>query len=157
MRRINQQLPLEECQEILATQKRCVLSVLGDDGYPYGIPLNFVYVPTHGKLGTVYFHSALEGHKVDALAACDKASLCVMEKGTKVENGWWYMVRSVICFGRASSVEDGPAKHDALYALGKKYFPPEMDIEDEIARGASRITMFKLELEHVTGKLVEER
>ena len=70
MRRIKQQIPNEECIEILKTEPRGVLSVLGDDGYPYGIPMDHWYSEADGKL---YFHGAKEGHKLDAIKACDKA------------------------------------------------------------------------------------
>lgn len=157
MRRIKQQLSLEECQEILATQKRCVLSVLGDDGYPYGMPLNFVYDPTYGELGCFYFHSAKTGHKLDALAACDKASICVMDNGALEEGSWWYHVRSVISFGRLAVVEDSELKQAALEAIGKKYFPPEVSTHDEIAKGGSRVDIVQFRIEHMTGKHVCEK
>ena len=106
MRRFKQLLPIETCQQILTTQKRSVLSLLGDDDYPYGVPMNFVYDPTRGELGSVFFHSAVEGHKLDALIAHDKASLTVMDGGERHEGEWWYYVNSVICFGRICVVED---------------------------------------------------
>ena len=79
MRRAGQQLDVEEVRQVLENAPRGVLSVLGDDDYPYGIPMNFVYDPTRGKFGSIYFHSALVGHKIDAMAACDKASFCTLE------------------------------------------------------------------------------
>ena len=62
MRRFKQQLSEEECLEILKTAKRGVLAVLGDEGYPYAVPLDFVY-----EDGKIYFHCAKEGHKLDAI------------------------------------------------------------------------------------------
>ncbi len=64
MRRAKQQLTKEECIRILKENKRCVLAVLGDSGYPYAIPLNYFYDETSGK---IYFHGAKSGHKIDAL------------------------------------------------------------------------------------------
>ena len=69
MRRFKQQLTSEECETILRDQKRGVLAVLGDMGYPYTVPLNYVY-----DNGCLYFHSALQGHKIDAIRSCDKTS-----------------------------------------------------------------------------------
>ena len=40
LRRIKQKLSHEECIELLKNEKRAVLSVLGDDDYPYGMPVN---------------------------------------------------------------------------------------------------------------------
>ena len=82
MRRSNQQFPEKDCIEILKTEPRGILSVLGEDGYPYGIPMNHFYREADGKL---YFHCAKEGHKLDAVRACDKASFCVLDKGVKSE------------------------------------------------------------------------
>lgn len=157
MRRFKQLLPIETCQQILATQKRSVLSLLGDDDYPYGVPMNFVYDPTRGELGSVFFHSAVEGHKLDALIAHDKASLTVMDGGERNEGEWWYYVNSVICFGRICVVEDPELIHSSLYALGSKYFPAGTDIEADIAKNGRRVKMLELKIEHMTGKHVQEK
>lgn len=157
MRRIKQQLPLEQDKEILAQTRRGVLSVLGDEGYPYGIPINFVYDPDCGELGSVFFHSALAGHKVDAITTCNKASFCVMDQGTRNEGEWWYYVNSVICFGKVSVVEDPERKYQSLAKLGKKYFPPEVDLQQEIDHGSARVHMLELKIEHMTGKHVQEK
>ena len=70
MARIREQIPEEECVEILKTQLRGVLSLLGDDDYPYGIPINHYYCEEDGK---IYFHSGRTGHKVDAMLRDPKA------------------------------------------------------------------------------------
>ena len=95
MRRFKQAASEQECIALLQTAPRGVLSVLGDGGYPYGVPLNFIY--ENGKL---YFHCAVEGHKIDALRACEKASFCVLSEATKNPDEWWNCFTSVICFGR---------------------------------------------------------
>jgi nitroimidazol reductase NimA-like FMN-containing flavoprotein (pyridoxamine 5'-phosphate oxidase superfamily) len=66
MRRFKQQISEAECIRILKEEKRGVLSVMGEDGYPYGIPMNHWYSPEDGKL---YFHGAKSGHKLDAISA----------------------------------------------------------------------------------------
>lgn len=157
MRRNNQLLEITHCHEILSTARRGVLSVLGDEGYPYGLPVNFVFDPAAGEHGSILFHSALTGHKVDALAACDKASFCTTDEGFQNEGEWWWYVHSVICFGRAHIVEDPKRKHDALVMLAQKYFPPQEDIEGDIARNGDRIHMVEFEIEHLTGKIVQEK
>ena len=150
-------LPIEQCQEILATQKRAVLSLLGDDDYPYGIPLNYVYDPTRGELGSFFFHGAMTGHKIDAITAHDKASLLVMDDGVQAEGSWWYHVNSVICFGRACVVEDSELINDMLHALGNKYFPTKEETESEIASSGHRVKMIEFKVEHMTGKGVNEK
>lgn len=157
MRRIKQQLDHETCVGILEQARRGTLSVLGDDGYPYGVPINFVYAPAQGPLGSIFFHAAREGHKIDAITACDKVSFCTMDEGYRNPGEWWYYVNSVICFGRASIVEDPLRKRAALTMLAEKYFPPEVDIEDDIAKNGHRVNMVEIRVEHLTGKLVQEK
>lgn len=152
MRRTKQQLSREDCEAILAQEKRGVLSLAGDGGYPYGVPLNFVYLD-----GKLYFHSAVEGHKLDAIASCDKACFTVWNQGYQNEGEWWYHVSSVICFGRARLVEDAALKRESLMALAGKYFPPgHSDVPAEIERDWKRVAVIELEIEHMTGKLVKE-
>ena len=81
MRRFKQELTREECLAVLRSQPRGVLSLLGENGYPYGLPIDYWYNETDGKL---YFHGAKEGHKIDAIRACDKASFCVHDEGQRL-------------------------------------------------------------------------
>lgn len=157
MRRAGQQLDVEEVRQVLENAPRGVLSVLGDDDYPYGIPMNFVYDPTRGKLGSLYFHSALVGHKIDAMAACDKVSFCTMDEGYQNEGEWWWYFNSVICFGRICTIEEPTRKHEALTLLAKKYFPPNINIAADIAKNGYRIHALEFRIEHMTGKLVQEK
>ena len=157
MRRFKQQLSEEKVCEVLTSARRGVLSVLGDEGYPYGVPINFVYDASQGEHGSIFFHAAVEGHKLDAISRSNKACFTTMDEGYRNEGEWWYYVNSVICFGRARLVEDDQRKHDALLALGQKYFPPEKDIEADISKNWERVNMVELTIEHVTGKLVQEK
>ena len=101
--RKKQQISQGECIEILKNEKRGVLSVHGDDGYPYGMPLNHYYCEEDGKL---YFHSGMLGHKVDALRRNSKVSYCVYDEGYRKEGEWALNIRSVVAFGRISLVRD---------------------------------------------------
>lgn len=152
MRRSAQQLGQSECEELLRREKRGVLAVLGDDAYPYAVPLNFVY-----EDGALYFHCAREGHKIDAVASHPKASFCVHDDGVLEEGSWWYHVRSVIAFGRIARVTDEDEVACALRLIGTKYFPPSEDIEAEIVRSIKRVAVLKLSIEHLTGKHVREQ
>lgn len=152
MRRHGQQLDTHVCEQILATAPRGVLAVLGDEGYPYAVPLDFVY--SDDKL---FFHSAPEGHKLDAIAACVKASFCVLDEGQREESDWWYHFNSVIVFGRMRIVTEPDLKLDALRKLGAKYFPEGYDIEADIAKNLARVAMLELSVEHLTGKHVREK
>ena len=94
--RKKQSLTLDECNEILKNEPRGVLSVIGDDGYPYGVPINYYYCEENGR---VYFHSGKSGHKIDAINNCDKVSFCVYNSGYRNEGDWALNIKSVIVFG----------------------------------------------------------
>ena len=151
--RAGQALPEAECIELLKTEKRGVLSVLGDGGYPYGMPLNHYYCEEDGKL---YFHSGMAGHKLDALRRCDKASFCVCDEGLRREGHWALHFRSVIVFGRVSFVEDRARVYELSRRLSRKFTRDESEIENEIARAGERTLMFALTPEHISGKRVKE-
>ena len=126
MRRFKQQIPNEECIEILKNEPRGVLSVLGDNGYPYGVPMDHWYSEIDGKL---YFHSGKKGHKIDAMLRHPKASFCVYDEGIR-ENGNWYLtIRSVIVFGKIEVVEDRKKIYDIARKLSHKFTNDEEYIE----------------------------
>ncbi len=151
--RIKQKISQDECIEILKAEPRGVLSVLGDGGYPYGMPMNHFYC---GEDGHIYFHSGKAGHRTDAMKACDKASFCVYDGGFRREGEWALNIRSVIVFGRLRIVEDPEKVIDIARKLSYKFTSDEEYIEDEIRRAASRTLCFELIPEHMTGKLVNE-
>lgn len=152
--RFKQKISEAECIEILKTEKRGVLSVLGDEGYPYGMPLNHFYNEDDGKL---YFHSGNRGHKLDALRRCDKASFCVYDSGFCKEGDWALNIKSVIVFGRVKFIEDKERIFDISRRLSYKFTTDEAYINYEIEKSGARTAMFALTPEHMTGKLVNEK
>ena len=153
MLRKKQALSREECLRILTEEKRGVLSVLGDNGYPYGIPLDHYYCPEDGK---IYFHCGSAGHKLDAIRAHDKISFCVIDEGTRKAGDWALTFRSVVVFGRAEFVEDRERIYEICRALSRKFMTDEDAIEDEVRRAGPRTVLFALVPEHMTGKTVHE-
>ena len=153
MVRFKQQLPEEECIDILTRQLRGVLSVLGDGGYPYGLPINHYYCPEDGRL---YFHSGRTGHKIDALTRCDKASFCVYDEGFRSEGEWALNIRSVIVFGRIEMVTDQDKAMEMARRLSYKFTDDKTYIDQEIARSGPHTLVFALIPEYMTGKLVNE-
>ena len=153
MRRFKQQITNEECIEILKEEPRGVLSVLGDDGYPYGVPMDHWYSEKEGKL---YFHCAKEGHKLDAIAKCDKAGYCVMDEGYRKEGEWALNIRSVIVFGRICVVTDEEKKKEICTNLCRKFTEDEAYLEREMKNSFPRVCCLELSIEHMTGKLVNE-
>lgn len=153
MLRFKQKITEEECIGILKGEPRGVLSVLGDDGYPYGVPINQYYCEEDGKL---YFHSGKKGHKIDAMMRHDKASFCVMDSGFRREGEWALNIRSVIVFGRLEIVEDREKVYEIARRLSHKFTDDEAYIEREIRQSGPGTLMFALVPEHMTGKLVNE-
>ena len=153
MRRFKQAVSEEECKNILKTEKRGVLSLVGDDGYPYGVPINFYYDETENKL---YFHSAKTGHKIDAIKSCDKACFTVWNTGFQKDGDWAWHVTSVIAFGRAE-LASGAAVMDKLRSLALKYYPTAEEVAAEMAKDSGRVQMIALNIESLTGKLVNEK
>lgn len=152
MRRFKQQLTEEACIKILQLQKRGVLAVCGDEGYPYAVPMNFVY-----DNGCIYFHSALQGHKIDSIRAHDKGSFNVLSEPMKADDGWSYYFDSVTVFGRLSEITEEAIKTDKLSLLGNKYFPTQEMTRSDIEKNGSHCTVIELKIEHMTGKHVHER
>lgn len=152
--RINQKLDDAECIAILKAEPRGILSVNGDDGYPYGMPMNHWYNDADGK---IYFHSGKTGHKIDAMLRDSKASFCVLDQGTKKDGDWALTFRSVIVFGRIEPVED----YDRIIAISRqlsyKFTQDEAYIAEEIRRVGKRTFCFALVPEHICGKRVNEK
>jgi len=153
MQRARQALSPEACVDVLKRELRGVLSVLGDNGYPYGVPLNHWYCEEDGHL---YFHSGRTGHKIDAMTACDKASFCVYDAGFRREGEWALNIRSVIVFGRLRLVEDHGRALEISRRLSCKFTSDEQYIQAEIARSGAAVLCFELIPESITGKLVNE-
>ena len=147
MRRKRQQLAEEEIA-ILEKATTGTLALLGDNDYPYAVPISYVY--HDGKL---YFHSALTGHKVDAIRKCDKASFCVIEKDDVQPEKYTTFFRSVIAFGRIHIIEDEHEKLEAARMLGNRYNPNQDEaLQKEIESGLSRMLTIRFDIEHLAGK-----
>ena len=151
--RKKQALSREECIRILTEEKRGVISVLGDDGYPYGVPIDHYFCPEDGK---IYFHSGMTGHKMDAMRRHDKISYCVYDGGFRKDGDWALNIRSVVVFGKVEFVEDREVIYEMCRRLSRKFLTDEQAIEDEVRRAGPRTALFALVPEHMTGKLVNE-
>ena len=149
MRRARQALPESESRAILKAGKTAVLALSGDDGYPYALPLNYVYAN-----GAVYFHSAKSGHKTDAIARCDKASLCVIARDDVLPEKFTTLYKSVIAFGRISAVKDEEELRRAARLLAEKYCPlsSAQEITAEIEKYLPALAVLRFDIEHLTGK-----
>ena len=153
MRRFKQQISEEECLRILREERRGVLSMLGEDGYPYGIPMNHWYNPEDGK---IYFHGARTGHKIDAIRRNGKVSYCVYDAGYRREGEWSLNVNSVVVFGRISLVADVEKARIIGRNLCLKFTDDEEYIQKELENSLPRVQCLELTIDHMTGKLVNE-
>jgi nitroimidazol reductase NimA-like FMN-containing flavoprotein (pyridoxamine 5'-phosphate oxidase superfamily) len=148
MRRKRQQLTADESIGILEKATSGTLALLGDGGYPYAVPISYVY--DDGKL---YFHSALSGHKVDAIRACDKASFCVIDQDSVKPAEYTTYFRSVIAFGRVHIVENETERLKIARILGNRYNPNQEEaLQKELEHGLSRMLAIRFDIEHLTGK-----
>ena len=149
MRRKNQALSRAECEAVLAGGTSGVLALAGDGGYPYAVPLSYVYAD-----GAIYFHCAAEGHKLDALRRCAKASFCVIGQDEIVPAQYTTYFRSVIAFGTVQVLEDPEEKRQASQRLTLRYAPdsaPEHR-QAEIDGAFDRLRMLRLTVQHLSGK-----
>ena len=153
MMRKKQALSHEECIALLKNEWRGVLSVLGDDGYPYGMPMNYWYNEEDGRL---YFHGGSKGHKIDALRRCDKASFCIYDQGFRRDGEWALNIRSVVVFGRVQFMEDQNFAMEMTRKLSYKYTDDTEYIEHEIRESGGHTLCFALIPEQITGKMTNE-
>lgn len=148
LRRREKAMPREEAEELLKNGSYGVLSTCGDDGYAYGVPLNFVY---DGR--SIYFHCATEGHKLDNLRRNPKISFCVVGEQQVIPQKLTTHFESVVVFGTAKEVSGGE-KGEALRLLVEKYAPASAapgrkGCSDAETAGTDVV---KISVEHLCGK-----
>ena len=158
LRRKRQALSAEECAAVLLRGTSGVLALSGDNGYPYAVPISYVY---DGK--ALYFHCARAGHKLDALRREPKASFCVVDQDQVVTEEYTTYFRSVIAFGTVREAEDPAEMRRAMELLAAKYAPAST--AEERSRAMDRewpgLCVLEMTVEHLTGKeaveLVKQR
>lgn len=150
MRRSGQALPEEECIAILHDATYGILGVQGDDGYPYTVPVNYVY-----EDGKISFHCSETGHKIDAIKRNDKVSFSVVWKDDVSAERQATDYISVIAFGRAAFVEDPDGKRRICEAIGQKFatdYMKECRDETEMYLQRGGLACIEITIEHMTGK-----
>lgn len=151
--RKHQELSREDCIDILRTEKRGVLAVNGEGGYPYAAPMNHWY---NEEDGCIYFHCGSAGHRVDALRQDGRVSFCVHDGGTAEEGEWALKFRSVIVFGRMEILTDAALITDITTKLTRKFTDDEAYLQKELASALHRTLLLRLTPEHICGKRVTE-
>lgn len=154
MRRKQRQLSADAAETLLERGRRGVLAVNGDDGYPYAIPVNYLFDRESRK---IYFHGSRIGHKADALRTCDKVCFTVYGNEAIREDSWAPYVQSTVVFGRCHFVEAGANATALLRRLAMKYYPNEQLVDEELARSGKAAQVFEIEIEYLSGKEIQER
>ncbi len=148
LRRINQSLTKEDCIRILNTCSTGIMAVLGDNNYPYAVPLNYVY-----NDNKIFIHCAKKGHKIDAIMKNNNVSFCVVEKDTVIPEKFATDYSSVIAFGKATFIDDERIMRKALEHLNEKYSPNyEDEGKKEIDDAINSVLIIQIEIEHLSGK-----
>ena len=149
MRRKRQQLSEKECIEILNNSTSGTLAVSGDDGYPYAVPLSYVY-----NDGKIFFHCAKSGHKLDAIKNNSKVSFCVIAQDKIVPEEYTTYFRSVIVFGQAHIMDDDNKIRAAIKLLAEKYHPDDSEAHrnEMIEKEYAALCLVEIDIEHMTGK-----
>ena len=154
IRKKKNEISAEAAGALLHHARRGVLAVNGDGGYPYAIPVNYLYDESARK---IYFHGARAGHKVDALRACDKVCFTVLSDEIIRDEPWAPYMQSAVVFGRCRLLESGPEALALIKRLAMKYYPDERLAEEEIAASGKAVQMYEITIEHLSGKEVQER
>lgn len=154
IRRKQKEIDMTATKKLLHHARRGVLAVHGDNGYPYAIPVNYLYDEENQK---IYFHGARVGHKADAIKACDKVCFTVFGHETVKEEPWAPYVQSAVAFGRCHLAEMDAAALSLLKQFAMKYYPDESMVDTEMAVVAKVAQLFVIEIEYLSGKEVQEK
>lgn len=153
-RRAQKTISSEAAKELLVKARRGVLAVNGDDDYPYAIPVNYYYDAENNK---IYFHGARVGHKADSLKKSDKVCFTVYGNETIKDLSWAPYLQSVVVFGRCHVIEDLTKSGEMLRQFAMKYYPDADTVEAEILASGKAVQMFEIDIEHLSGKEIQER
>ena len=154
LRRKKQALTQEECIAILRNEKRGVLCVLGDEDYPYGVPIDYVYCE---ESGMICFHGSKAGHKIDAIKKHDKVSFCVYDEGYRNDGEWFLNFKSVIVFGRIQIVENHERTLEICRRMTYKFISNDEYTEEELRKYGNAVQCLELIPEHISGKTIREK
>lgn len=151
MRRAEREIGEAETWQIVTQSSYGVLSLCGDDGYPYGVPLNHVLMD-----GKLLFHAASEGHKMDALRGQPRACYTVAqgpleEDPEALSPGSLGTYRSAVLFGTLSELPESEYEA-ALRALCARYTPDFARSKDAFTKGYDKLRILCFTVEHITGK-----
>ncbi len=154
LRRIKNAISDEAAKQLLLCERRGVLAVNGDDGYPFAVPINYIY---DRESNAIYFHGAKSGHKIDSLKKCDKVCFTVYGNEQFREGDWAPYVQSTVVFGRCFLINDAEETKQWVGRLALKYYPDAKKAEEELIKGIAAVQLYKITIEHLCGKQIHEK
>lgn len=147
MRRKDRELEKEEIMELLKRGEYGILSTIGENGYPYGVPVNYVYIDN-----AIYFHCAVEGQKLDNLRNDNKVSFCIVGETCIVPEQFTTKYESVIIFGKANEIDENEKNVDLLEIINK-YSKEHMEKGKQYIKNADKkVKVIKINIDHISGK-----
>lgn len=153
LERINRKLSDDDCICLLKNEMRGVLSVTGDNGYPYGMPMNHFY---NEDDNCIYFHCGMSGHRLDSIRKSSKASYCVYDEGYRNNGEWALNIKSVIVFGDVEIIDEEKTVEEICRKLSSKFTDDTEYVNKEIKAFLCKTLLLRLVPAHICGKLVNE-
>jgi len=147
IRRIKQELKETDVIDILNKERTGILSVIGDEGYPYGVPVNYVYSDNK-----IYFHSAKDGHKIDAIKNNPKVCFTIISKDILVSEELTTYFESVVIFGHARIIENKDEMISSMHKFAEKYNKNMSFIDSEIEKTFNQLLCIEISIDHISGK-----
>ena len=154
IRRKNKEISPEACRRLLASERRGVLALNGEDGYPYAVPINYLYCEEEGK---IIFHGAAAGYKAEILRKDPQVCFTVYGNITVKEEPWAPYVQSVVIFGKCTLTESREENIRLLRKFAEKYYPDREETEKEVMTFGAAVQMFEIVIEHMSGKEIQEK
>lgn len=155
MRRKKKEISMEAAKELLRNERRGVFAVNGDGGYPYAVPVNYIYDEAANR---IYFHGAGAGHKFEALQKDDKVCFTVYgNERIDEREAWAPYIQSTVVFGRCRVLDDEKMTLELVRKVAKKYYPDDETIDEEIVHAGRAVKVYEIGIEHISGKEIQEK
>lgn len=154
IRRKRNEININDAKYLLNKERRGILAVNGDDGYPYAVPVNYLYSEVDNA---IYFHGSKVGHKIDSIKKSDKVCFTVFGNEQIKEEAWAPYMQSVVIFGRCILIDNQDVAISILKKFASKYYPNMELIEEEVSKSANAVQMFKINIEHISAKQIKEK
>lgn len=152
MRKSHMNMEVEDIKVLLKDSEYGIISTMGEDGYPYGFPMSYVYLNNY-----IYFHCGLKGHKIDNILYNNRVSMTVVGESSLIPELLDTNYKSIVLFGKIFKVSDEEEKITALREIVKKYAKGfTLEGDRSIVEEKHITNVFKIEIEHITGKVRED-